>query len=357
MNFRSRAKRALLGVSYYSDWPLVWNLLHRRRIKLLVYHGVPLRAATDGITNLYGYNITADEFERHVIYLKRRCHVMHLDDALAGRGMTRTKINVVLTIDDSYENNYTNAFRILKRYEMPAVFALATAFVCRRELLWNDVVEYAVAKSPRTDVAISWNGDRHAWSLVESSGRVKLYEWLLRECTLVDQAQRGELIDMAVKALEMSDAPEAMLEMDDYRPLTPDQISEMARSGLVEFASHGVHHFLLTRLDSDLRRTELAESKRDVEALTGRPCTTFCVPGGKYDAAVVEQAFEVGYTRVLTSGGGFAVPGQRLIGRSGVFHHTGPLEFADIVHGPVEEMVARTRRARRAWKDRMSSGG
>ncbi len=356
-HLRSGAKQALLGLSYHCGGPRIWDLLHRRRIKLLVYHGVPLRAATDGITNLYGYNITADEFERHVTYLKRRCHVMRLDDALAGRGMSRTKINVVLTFDDGYENNYTNAFRILARTETPAVFALATAFVRRREPLWNDVVEYAVSRSPRRAVVLSWEGDRHEWSFAESSGRVELYKWLLRACTRIDQERREELIDTALRALETPGVPEAMLDIDDYRPLTPDQISEMAASGLAEFASHSVHHFLLTRLDADRRKTELTESKRDVEALTGRPCTTFCVPGGQYDAAVVEEAFEAGYARVLTSDGGSASPGQRLIGRSGVFHNTGQLRFADAVHGPAAEMIAWTHCVRRALKDRISSGG
>ena len=344
MRLRSAAKEALLGLSYLARGALLWDLLHRRRIRLLIYHGVQTRAASDGVTNLHGYNITAEEFERHLRYLERRCHVMRLDDALEGRGLSRTRINVVLTIDDGYENGYTNAFPILKSFEMPAVIALTTAFVTQPEPLWNDVIEYAVTRSPRTDVSISWGGEQREWRLADLDGRIALYNWLLFECTQMDQERRGELIHEAVQALEAPGVPDSILELDDYRPLTPEQVREMANSDLVEIASHSVHHYLLTKLGADQRRAELVDSKREIEALTGRPCTTFCVPGGQYDAAVVEEAFEAGYARVLTSNGGHATPGLRLMGRLGITHHTDPPAFADMVHGPVEAVLRRLRR-------------
>jgi len=343
MSLRSATKQVLLGLSYHVRGALLWDLLHRSRIRLLIYHGIPSRAATDGVTNHYGYNVTAGELEEHLRYLDRRCHVMRLDDALAGRELSRTKINAVVTFDDGYENNYTNAFRLLKRFEMPAVFALTTGFVREREPLWNDVVEYAVTRSPRTDAAISWDGEVRIWSLADRAGRLALYQWLLARCTRIDQARREELIDEVLRALETPGGTEAILELEDYRPLTTEQVAEMASSELVELASHSVHHYLLTGLGKDRRRAELVESRREMQELTGRPCKTFCVPGGQYDAAIVQEAFDAGYARVLTSDGGFTFPGRRLMGRLGILHRTNRAAFADMVHGPVGPVLRRLR--------------
>ena len=342
----ARLERLLLGLSYHGRGPLLWDLLHERRIRVLIYHGIPDRAATDGITNRYGYSITAAEFERHVDYLRRRCHVMSLDDALAGRGLSRTRINVVVSFDDGYANNFTNGFRILSAAGMPAVYALTTGFVCRREPLWNDVVEYAVTRAEAAPVSFEWHGQARRWDLTRHEERVALYDWLLVQCTSIEQTERDVLLERAVAALGVSGMPQAVFEEPEYRPMEAEQVREMAASGLAELASHGVRHHLLTRLGAEERREELVRSKREVEELTGRPCRTFCVPGGQYDAAIVQELFDAGYERVLTSDGGFSRAGQRLLGREGVYHHTDAPRFADLVHGPVAPVMRRLRRLR-----------
>lgn len=344
MGLADRMERALLGLSHRLGGPRLWDLLHRRRIRVLIYHGIPGEAASDGVTNRYGYNITAAEFERHVDYLARRCQVLRLEDAVAGRGLSRSRINVVVSFDDGYENNYTHGFRILARAGLPAVYALTTGFVCRQEPLWNDVVEYMVTRAAAREVSFEWAGQGQRYDLAQQARRVALYDWLLGTCTTVEQPQRAELIELAAEALGVSGLPDAVLEVEDYRPLRPQQVREMADSGLAEFASHTVHHHLLTRTPRELRRREMLDSKREVEELSGQPCHTFCVPGGQYDAEIAAELFDAGYTRVLTSDGGFGPSGRRLMGREGVYHHTDPARFADLVHGPVAPLMRRVRR-------------
>ena len=348
------AKRLLLGLSYRLRGPLVWDLLRGPRLKVLVYHGVLGETPSDGITNRYGYNVPSEELERHAEYLARHCNVLPLADAVAGRGLSRTKMNVVLTFDDGYENNYTNGFRILSRFDLPAVYSVSTGFVRRQEPFWNGVVEYAVARSRRADVAISWDGSEHEWSLTELAGRAALYDWLMAECTRVDLERRADLIDRAVRALGLPDAKEEAFRHEDYRTLSAEQVAEMAESGLVELASHSVDHPILTTLEPEAIERQLVESKRDVEEMTGRPCTTFCVPGGKLDDSVVQMAYDAGYELVLTSMPGYGRPGQRMMGRYCMFHHTDPATFADLVHGPLEEVISGTRRFVRALGRRVS---
>lgn len=337
-------ERVLLRLSYHARGAFLWDLLHRRRIRVLIYHGIPDRDAADPITNRYGYSLTAEELERHVAYLARRCQVTSLEDALAGRGLSRTRINVVISFDDGYANNFTNGFRILERAGMPAVYALTTGFVGRREPLWNDVVEFAVTRAAARAVAFDWDGERYAWDLAREEQRVALYDWLLVQCTSIQQTDRDALLERAVEALGVEGMPAAVFDEPEYRPMERDSIRAMVDSGLAEFASHGVRHHLLTRLGTAERRAELVRSKREVEELTGQPCRTFCVPGGQYDARIAQELFDVGYERVLTSDGGFGFPGQRLIGREGIYRGMDAPRFADLVHGPVAPLLRRLRR-------------
>ncbi len=342
----SLVERALVHAAYHCRAAAAWDMLRRRRVKLLIYHGISSRPASDAITNRFGYNVPVHEFERQVEYLRSRCHVVRLDDALSGRGLRRSRINVVLTFDDGYENNFTNAFRILRRFELPAVFALTTGFVRDRVPLWNDVVEFLVARAAPARVTLAWDGDETSWDLAETdgpSGRAALYERLLVLATTVQQERRAELVRTASEALGVPIDHDAIFAVEDYRPMTVEQVREMSASGLVEFAAHNVQHFLLTRAQPETRRAELADSKRHVEEWIDVPCSTFCVPGGAYDAATVNEAFELGFERILTSDGGFGVPGQRFVGRSGILQGMSPPEFADLVHGPVGALTRRVR--------------
>ena len=101
---------------------------------------------------------------------------------LAGQNWSEDRINVVLTFDDGYENHYSNVYQLLLDYEVPATFALPTGFVCGREPLWNDIIEYAVTESPESNVRIRWGGDDLEWQISDLSGRVYLYNWLIHQC-------------------------------------------------------------------------------------------------------------------------------------------------------------------------------
>ena len=243
MSMRARILRALFRISYSFRIPMLSDVFQKGRVKILMYHGIPTSEHFKGVTNFNGYNIPEREFEQHLIYLKRHCNVISLSDMLAECNWSKTKTNIVLTFDDGYENHYSNAFRLLTRYELPATFALTTAFVCQREPLWNDIVEYAVTNSLKSRIRFQWDDDYFEWPLTSLAGRVQLYQWLIQKCLQVDQTRRGALLDMAVEELEVSDMPDILFQDEDYRPLTRAQIKEMVDSGLAEFASHSLHHY------------------------------------------------------------------------------------------------------------------
>ncbi|MQF66920.1 polysaccharide deacetylase family protein, partial [SAR202 cluster bacterium AD-802-F09_MRT_200m] len=296
--------------------------------------------------NYQGYNVPAAEFEQHLAYLDRRCNVVSFQDAVTGRGLSEHKTNVVLTFDDGYENNYTNAYRLLKHYNYPAIFALPTAFACDGEPLFNDILEYAVNHSPKNEVSIAWEGEDHEFQIDDISGRLAILNWLMVQCTSVDQTRRNALITAAVDELGGSLTRDNLSLHEDYQPLTAESILEMAKSGLVEFASHSIHHSALPSLDTADKQAELIESKSQIEGLTGTSCNLFCVPSGLFDDESLDVAFEAGYEYVFTSEHGIANLGNRTLNRNAISHSPNNHEFVDFAHGPVVEFIGAARLAR-----------
>jgi peptidoglycan/xylan/chitin deacetylase (PgdA/CDA1 family) len=63
----------------------------------------------------------------------------------------------------------------------------------------------------------------------------------------------------------------------------------------VEIGSHSVSHAHLTSLSDSELETELVDSKREIEAELGRPCTELAYPYGEHDERVRAAARAAGY--------------------------------------------------------------
>jgi peptidoglycan/xylan/chitin deacetylase (PgdA/CDA1 family) len=84
------------------------------------------------------------------------------------------------------------------------------------------------------------------------------------------------------------------------RRLSDGELRELAAAG-VEIGSHAVSHRALSALDEAEIRSELLDSKRELERVLGRPVRHFAVPANWYDDRVLRLAREVGYTAVWCS--------------------------------------------------------
>ena len=100
----------------------------RYTVPVIMYHRVEENpdAASD--------TVSPEVFERQMAYLRRHGYrVIPLDDLVAGTvaGQTFPRGTVVLTFDDGYENNYTNALPVLTQYRFPATVFISPDFMGR----------------------------------------------------------------------------------------------------------------------------------------------------------------------------------------------------------------------------------
>lgn len=82
--------------------------------------------------------------------------------------------------------------------------------------------------------------------------------------------------------------------------LSRPQLKELAERGF-EIGSHAMTHRYLHDLSDSEVRSELADSKRELEDLTGKPVEHFSCPGGRWDRRVSEEARRAGYASLVTS--------------------------------------------------------
>lgn len=83
--------------------------------------------------------------------------------------------------------------------------------------------------------------------------------------------------------------------------LTKAQILEMQESGLCRFGSHTVNHIRLDEALTDDAEQELANSKKELEALIGKKVTSLAYPNGAYNDLVELLAEKCGYLYCYTT--------------------------------------------------------
>lgn len=88
------------------------------------------------------------------------------------------------------------------------------------------------------------------------------------------------------------DADETIMTAKELRSLPPE---------VVTLGSHSVTHPRFESLTAEQRKSELAESKNDLEHILGRPVKLFSYPYGEGTPGDVELARSVGYDRVFTN--------------------------------------------------------
>jgi hypothetical protein len=120
------------------------------RVPILMYHYVsdPPDAADVYRRDL---SITPARFESHLKYLvDAGYHVITLDDLLYAltQGRELPAKPVILTFDDGYGDNYTNAFPLLQKYNVVGHFFIISDFVNQERagyMTWPQIEEMAAA--------------------------------------------------------------------------------------------------------------------------------------------------------------------------------------------------------------------
>ncbi len=266
---------------------------NRRRLTILMFHGFTDREHT-GLENAQHKHLAVQKFELFLRHLRRHYSIISLDHArdCLNKAAPLPRSPVVLTFDDGFRSNYTLAYPLLKKWQVPATIYLATEFVSERKPIWVDRVDHALNQAGKT-----------VRDLIETK------RWLKK--------LPQEEIEAAVSSLEqqMGGLPldlRSGTAAPIYHPLAWTEILEMQASGLVSFGAHTHTHKIMGRCQDETVRQEVRRSKQIIEKETAVRCTHFCYPNGgpgdsspRSEQILAEEGYE---TSVLALGGVNPVP-------------------------------------------------
>ncbi|HSU27766.1 MAG TPA: polysaccharide deacetylase family protein [Chitinophagaceae bacterium] len=260
-NFRRNAGWQLgLGASLFKK---------ARGSRIVLYHGVcqrdPFRFSTLFVTN--------KTLEEHIKLYKQYFNVISLEDYYLGR-TDPDRMNICLSFDDGFANNYQYVLPLLEKYRVPASFFITGIRDAGDDILWNDFIRMAAKEGYLSDP------DRKE---LVSTLRLKGFE--------VKAA--------AMRALELAGFNKQSIETEHWLQMTEEEIKNLSASPWATIGSHGYYHNDLAKIPAHHAADEMERSKKFLERVTGKNINAFAFPYGTFTTEVLALAKEKGFTRIL----------------------------------------------------------
>ncbi|HOX07104.1 MAG TPA: polysaccharide deacetylase family protein [Planctomycetota bacterium] len=234
--------------------------------------------------------VSPSHFQEHLEVLKGRYPVSALDvvaRGLAEKGRFPFRFAAV-TFDDGYADNLHNAKPVLEVAGVPATVFISTGYLDGTREMWSDELERILLPTSERG-AVAWN----VLQASASGSRQERYRLLCEELRSVPEPKRNVVLDGLRKEFHCDPVVRP-----SHRFMTPDEVVELARGGLIDVGAHCVSHTLLSALSVAEQEREIAGSRVRLEALMSRPVTALSYPfgyRGSYTAETVRLARESGF--------------------------------------------------------------
>jgi peptidoglycan/xylan/chitin deacetylase (PgdA/CDA1 family) len=286
----------LMGVVYFFRRVI----LRRKEACLLGFHRVLSEEEFEGGNSLPGMRMKERTLADLLEFLSKRFEVKPLDAILAGEawGSSWRKPCCILTFDDGWRDNYTAAYRWLKRYGMPATIFLTTAYIDGRDRPWvEELVESW--KEPHLRARIE--------SLVSELLQGRLPRAGLEETVGILKRMRARERGAILNQL-FPEGAGLKLQPDASDMMNWGQIAEMSNNG-IEFGAHTVTHPLLTYENDETVEYELRTAKEEIETRVRKPVWAFAYPNGDWDQRIRQWVQRIGYQCAVTTQRGWHTSG------------------------------------------------
>jgi|SRR5690554_3620941 len=189
-----------------------------------------------------------ENFSKQLKFLKKHFIFLYPEEFFEGE--PPNGLNVLITFDDGYKDNFDIAFPILKKYNAKAIFFIVTKIIGTDNWLKHDKMRFLVEKKLKDEYEVE---------------------------AQLKKMNQGQLIESWIKQNESLIAlPQKRLMMNWQ------EVKEMVQQGL-KIAPHTHQHSVLSTLDYEKQKNEIVASVKTIKKQLNIDASYFAYPNGRYN--------------------------------------------------------------------------
>ena len=197
----------------------------------------------------------SDNFEKQILFLRK--HFTFLYPSEFFEGHAENGLNILITFDDGYKDNYDLAYPVLKKYQAKSVFFVVTDYIDTNKWLLHDKARYLVS--------------------------INKLEKFDTEKKLKEMNQGNELsISFKYKVNNIFDN-----ELQPIMMMSWEEVIKLNTSGFL-IGAHTVSHKILSFLNLNDQKFEIEESILKLNNKIGEKTNMFAYPNGLFNKDSLE---------------------------------------------------------------------
>lgn len=206
---------------------------------------------------------TPEQFDQQLYFIKNNYNVIGFDKLIncIENNEKLDKGSIVITFDDGFEDNYYNAYPILKKYTLPATIFLSVDYIAKKKHFWFDEVVCILKKLSAESIS-QLNSEIGIVNKINTKNRTTIIGSVMHNLKRVDNSTRLEILNkLKVKYKHEIFQSDDKADDNQYlnNPMTWEHIHEMSKNN-IEFGSHTMTHPILSSLNEEELYFELNES-------------------------------------------------------------------------------------------------
>lgn len=270
--------------------------LLKKSLTVINYHRI---ANLEDFPDSFQPNISASPqgFDEQMQYLMKWYQVISLDDLIEYliNRIPLPPYPALITFDDGYLDNYTNALPVLRKHDLPAIIFLTSGYISSRLPFYWDLACYCFNHSRKDSILFPNNQERKWGSEIEK--KKILQEWI-ETLKQLDETEKLRWVNKLPEIMGVS-IPENQYQ---NMMLTWEHVREM-KSMKIDFGAHTITHPILTRIPIEQVRKEVIGSKQKIEEELKHPVKSFAYPNGTnydFNKQIVKVVKEMGISTAFT---------------------------------------------------------
>lgn len=255
-----------------------WTRRRRRgETAVLTYHGLRRDEAEPGTLDA-SLHEPVGTFREVCAHLSRHYEVVSLEQAVVESGKIGdpVKPRVAITFDDGYQSNLKLALPVLREFDLPATVFVSSAFVSG-ELLWFQKLDLAMQRATGERLTLSLGGTFYDWPLTSRDQRRSALAVLLAALKKLTWSELNQQVEKILGLLAVDLTQQWPSEL---RPLTMEELRELAADTRVEIGGHTHRHPLLGRCTDEEAREEIVGGAQQLRQMLGQSPRWFAYPNG-----------------------------------------------------------------------------